>query len=91
MTVGLLTIEMFIPESNSLKSKRLVVRSIKDKLKKLNVSVAEEANNLWQRATLFIACVATDSSYLYSTFEEVKKKVLSETSVEILRIDMELL
>jgi uncharacterized protein YlxP (DUF503 family) len=91
MVVGLLVLELFIPEAGSLKSKRYIIRSIKDRLKKFNVSVAEDANNLWQRTILSVACVTTDTSHLYSTFEEVKKTVLSETSVEVLKMDIELL
>jgi uncharacterized protein YlxP (DUF503 family) len=91
MTIGLLTLDLFIPGADSLKSKRYVMRSLKDRLKKFNVSVAEEANDLWQRSTLFIACVTTDSPHLYSTFENVKKIILSESSVEVLKMEMELL
>lgn len=91
MIVGLLTLELFIPEAGSLKSKRFVIRSIKDKLKKFNVSVAEEANNLWQRAILSVACVTTDTSHLYSTLEQVKKTIMSDDSVEVLKMDMEIL
>lgn len=91
MVVGLLTLELFIPESGSLKSKRFVIRSIKDRLKKFNVSVAEDGNNLWQKTILSIACVTNSSSHLYSTFEKVKKTVASNTEVEIIREDLELL
>ena len=42
MYVGILVIEMFIYSSNSLKEKRIVLRSLKDRLKnKFNVAVAE--------------------------------------------------
>ncbi len=91
MVVGLLTLELFIPEAGSLKSKRYVIRSIKDRLKKFNVSIAEDANNLWQRSTLSIACVTNDTSHLYSTFEKIKNLVISDASIEILRMDIQLL
>jgi hypothetical protein len=91
MIVGLLTLELYFPTAGSLKSKRYVLRSIKDRLKKFNVSVAEDANNLWQKSTLAIACVSNDSAHLYSVFEKVKKQILSNAEVEIIRIDMEIL
>lgn len=91
MTIGLLVLDLFIPESNSLKSKRYVIRSLKDRLKKFNVSVAEEPGNLWQRATLYVVSVTTDSAHLYSSFERIKNMVLSESSLEVLRADIELL
>ncbi|RMG73655.1 MAG: DUF503 domain-containing protein [Nitrospirae bacterium] len=91
MIVGLLTVELFLPESNSLKTKRFAIRSIKDKLKKFNVSVGEHPNNLWQKTTLTIACVSTDTSHLHSTFESVKNTILSNGSVELIRADFEIL
>jgi len=91
MVVGLLTLEIFIPEAGSLKSKRYVIRSIKDRLKKFNVSIAEDANNLWQRSTLSIACVTNDTSHLYSTFEKIKNMVIADASIEIIRMDIQLL
>ncbi len=91
MIIGLLTVELFIPEANSLKSKRYAIRSIKDKLKKFNVSVGEAPNNLWQRTTLAIACVTSDTSHLYSTFEKVKQVIVSNGSVELIRADLEIL
>lgn len=41
MIVGLCRAEIYFPDSHSLKDKRHVLHSIKDRLKKLNVSVAE--------------------------------------------------
>ncbi len=91
MIIGLLTLDIFIPEAGSLKSKRFVIRSLKDRLAKFNVSVAEDANNLWQRTTISIVCVTNDTSHLYSTFEKIKNMVLSEASLEVLKMDIELL
>ena len=91
MFVGILSLELYFPGSGSLKSKRFILRSIKDKLKRFNVSVAEEANNLWQKSVLTIACVSTDKAHLYSVFESVQKTVLSNGEVEILNSNMEII
>ena len=54
--VALLSIEIHVPESRSLKDKRAVVRSVKDRLRRLNVSVAEvDHQALRQRCRLAIA------------------------------------
>ena len=46
MIVGVLRIELYIPESGSLKSKRFAIKSIKDRLiNRFNVSVAEVDNS----------------------------------------------
>ena len=85
MFVGLLTVEIFIPGSSSLKSKRYVVSSLKDRLRnKFNVSVAEDANNLWQRTTVSIACVSNKKNHLQETMQKVKDLILQETDFEVI-------
>jgi uncharacterized protein YlxP (DUF503 family) len=60
MVIGLLTVELHLPGSRSLKDKRMVLRSIKDRLKKFNVAVSETAHHdLWQRAELGIVTIST--------------------------------
>jgi hypothetical protein len=60
MTVALLTLELFLSNSRSLKDKRMVLRRLKDRLGALNVSVAEVAHqDVWQRAGLAVATVAS--------------------------------
>lgn len=54
--VALLSLDLHVPESRSLKDKRAVVRSVKDRLRRLNVSVAEvDHQSLRQRCRLAIA------------------------------------
>ncbi len=58
LQVGLLTIELFLPDAQSLKDKRMVLRAVKDRLKKLNIAVAEvEHHALWQRAGLGVVTI----------------------------------
>ncbi len=93
MIVGLLTLEFHIPESNSLKSKRFVVRSLKDRIRnKFNVSIAEvDANDLWQRCVLGAACVGNETKIVNQTLNGVRELVISTPSVELLDSSMELL
>jgi uncharacterized protein YlxP (DUF503 family) len=59
MVVGLLSVELYLPAAQSLKDKRMVLRSVKDRLRKFNVAVAEvEYHDLWQRAGLGIVTIA---------------------------------
>ena len=61
MTVALLSLECYLPMAQSLKDKRMVLRRIKDRLRAMNVAVAEVAHqDLWQRAGLGVVTVATD-------------------------------
>jgi uncharacterized protein YlxP (DUF503 family) len=93
MIVGLLTLDLHIPEANSLKSKRMVIKSLTDKIKnKFNVSVAEvDANNLWQRSVIGIAYVANETVIINKVFERIRTLVLSTHSVELIDSTMEML
>lgn len=73
MFVGVCTIELHIPESGSLKTKRQSLRSLKDRIRgSFNVSVAEvEGNDLWQKASLAVAAVSNDKSHLNQTLDYV--------------------
>lgn len=59
----------------SLKEKRQVVRSLLARVRnEFNVSIAEvDDQNLWQRATIGVACVATDQVYAHRQLEAVVK------------------
>ena len=64
MAVVLLTVEFHFPFAQSLKDKRMILRGVKDRAKKFNVSVAEiDHHDLWQRATLAVVTVATDGAH----------------------------
>jgi uncharacterized protein YlxP (DUF503 family) len=60
--IGVLTLELRVESSHSLKEKRHVVQSLKDRLRhKFNVAVAEiDHQDLWQRATIAAVTVASD-------------------------------
>ena len=59
--IGVLTLELRIETSHSLKEKRHVVASLKDRLRhKFNVAVAEiDHQDLWQRATIAAVTVSS--------------------------------
>ena len=92
MIVGLLSVELHIPDARSLKDKRMVLRSIKDRLQRFNVAVAEtEHQDLWQRAELGVVTVASSTGaverLLGSVADEIDRVapgVVTRTDVEIL-------
>lgn len=73
MIIGSCTVTIHIPNSNSLKHKRYVLKSIIDRVKnRFNVSIAEiDSQDLWQKATLGIVCVNTDSQHANETLSNV--------------------
>jgi len=76
MPVGLLTLELHIPDAQSLKDKRQVLRSLKDKLRRdFNVAVAElEHQDTWQRSVVGVVTISNEEKHL----REVLQKVLDE-------------
>ena len=93
MIVGLCTIELYIPDSHSLKAKRQVIRSLKQRLRdKFNVSVAEVGEqDLWQKALLGIACVANESAYVNEVLDQAVNLVRSVPSIELVKYRVEML
>jgi uncharacterized protein len=76
VTVALLSLELFIPASQSLKDKRMVLRRLKDRLRALNVAVAEVAHqDLWQRAGLGVVTVATSDAMAEQTLSAVMQEI----------------
>ena len=93
MIVGLLTLDLHIPGSNSLKSKRMVIKSLIDKIKnKFNVSVSEvDMQNLWQRSVIGIAFVSNETVMINRVFEKIRTQINNTHSVELINSDMEML
>ncbi len=77
MPIAVLTVELAIEHAQSLKDRRQVVRSVKDKLRRgFNVSVAELDEALvWNRATLGIAAINGSRDYLAGQLAEVEAAV----------------
>ena len=91
--VGLLTIELHFPGARSLKEKRMVVKSIKDRLRrKFNVAVAETGyQDLWQRAVLSVVSVGSARHIVESTLEAMDRDLEERHSSELLGTSFELI
>ena len=74
MRVGILRADLHIVGAGSLKEKRRVLRSLKDRLfSRFNVSVAEVGSqDLWQRAEIGVALVALDAKTADATLQKVE-------------------
>lgn len=77
MTVGVLKVVIAIPHANSLKEKRKVIKSLKDRLRhNFNVSVAEiDDQDIWRTATLAVAVISGDTSYANGVLSRVQDTV----------------
>jgi len=92
MVIGLLTVEMHLPGARSLKDKRTVLRSVKDRVKKFNVAVSETAHHdLWQRAELGIVTISTaddaverELAAVRSEIDRVEPGLITRTHVDLM-------
>jgi uncharacterized protein YlxP (DUF503 family) len=75
--IAYLTLELRIEAAHSLKDKRRVLRSVKDRLRNsFNVSVAElEVTDLWQRATIGVVAISDSRDYLQGLMQNVEREV----------------
>ena len=94
MHIGVCTIDLRLPGNGSLKGKRSVIKSIVTRVgREFNVSIAEvEAQDLWQRAVLGVACVSSSASYAHGQLERVVQWIENNRlDVELLDYQIELL
>jgi uncharacterized protein YlxP (DUF503 family) len=93
MHIGTLTIVLYLHDTESLKDKRQILKSlIETTRRKFNISIAEVDDlDRWRRATLGVACVANDSAYLNRVLDKVLDTLESNPAVEVGDVALELL
>lgn len=86
MIVGVLVIEIMIYSSTSLKEKRYVLKSIKDRVKKkFNVSIAELFyQDKWQRSRVGIVTISNQLSHVEQSLQQVFQFLDREETFEII-------
>lgn len=93
MPVGLLILELQITEARSLKDKRQILRSLKDRLRrKFNVAVAElDFHDVWQTSTIGIVTLSNAEQHVEESLQHVLKEaqrilgpILVDHSVDLL-------
>ena len=91
MVVGVCTIEIHLPFSRSLKDKRRVVKSLKDRLRgRHNISLMEvDGQDLWQRTVLGIAAVSDGRTPLEGLFEAILTEVEAQIPGEIINREIQ--
>jgi uncharacterized protein YlxP (DUF503 family) len=73
MTIGLLTLEIHISDARSLKDKRQVLRSLKDRLRAhFNVAVSElDHQDVWQRSQVGVVSISGDAKHLEESMSAI--------------------
>jgi uncharacterized protein YlxP (DUF503 family) len=93
MRIGVITASISIPEAKSLKDKRSVIRSIKDRvLDKMNVSVAEVGGqDKWQFSDLAFVTVAAESDTVQARISELSSFLRSNPRYVLLNLHTEMM
>jgi uncharacterized protein len=91
MVIGLVTASISIPESRSLKDKRSVLRSLKDRIRnEMNVSVGEVGKqDTWQLADLAFVTVAAEQEIVQARISELSTKLRSNPRYVLLTLHTE--
>ncbi|MFH1269854.1 MAG: DUF503 domain-containing protein [Candidatus Omnitrophota bacterium] len=93
MTVGILKLTLFIPDSNSLKEKRMVLHSLKARLRNnFNVAVSQIGDeDKWQKATLAVVGVEKDGRNMNSLLSSVVNFIEEFKTTNLINYEMELI
>ena len=93
MRTGVLRVSLVVPDARTLKEKRRVVKSLKDRLRNtFNISAAEvDAQDIPTRAVLGISLTGTDSAFVQSVLDKVLEFINREAHVYIVDHETELI
>jgi hypothetical protein len=85
VVIGACEIRFKVIGARSLKDKRRVLKSVKDRFSRMNISVAEvDDNDKWQACTLGFACVSNDTAFITSVFDRIIHSLGDNGELEIL-------
>lgn len=89
--IGVVTLEIVLQNSHSLKDKRHVVKSLKDRLcAKFNVSVAEiDYQDQWQHAVVAAVTVSSDRGFAEKVLQSVEEEAAALLGSELARTTVE--
>jgi uncharacterized protein YlxP (DUF503 family) len=86
MLLGICTINLYFSNSQSLKDKRNIIKSVKSRIRNhFNVSVSEINNHdLWKNTTLGIACIGNEKRYLNDVLNKVIKFIDQQNHLQLI-------
>lgn len=86
MFVGIVRIELHLPEAGSLKDKRAIVRALKERIRhRVQAAVAEvDHQDLWQRSALGVSVVSGEAGQVAELLQSVRSIVESRPDAQIL-------
>lgn len=89
--LGILTVSIHIPHAQSLKDKRMVLKSLKDRIRsQFNVSIAELGDaDKWQTAIIGTAMIGNDNRYIDSTLQNIMSFMETYDTINICEYKIE--
>lgn len=92
MVIGAFEVRLKVMGAQSLKEKRKVLKSLRDRFSRLNISIAEvDDQDKWQAATIGIALVSNDAGYVNSAIDKIAKSLSELPAVEIIHSKVEIM
>ena len=93
MVVGILQLRVMVRDSQSLKDKRRIVRSLRDRIRnRFNVSVSEvDSLDRMQQATLGVALATNDRIFADQVLAKVVALVRATPGAELVDYEIEIL
>lgn len=91
MVIGIVTLEFHLPMCHSLKSKRFVLKSLKERLSnKFNISIAEvDYLDLWQRTQLAVVTVSKQKRHANEVLSKIVSLAGCEAEAVLVKTDMQ--
>jgi len=88
--ISVCQVEIYIYESNSLKDKRRILKSIIDKLKsKYNITIAEtDYNEKWNRSVITFAAVSNSGKFSDKIINKVLSRIESDNRIEVTKNEL---
>lgn len=93
LIIGACSLKLKLYESNSLKEKRHIIKSIIGKLQsRFNISIAEvDLNDSWQSSVIGFTCVTNDRNHANQVISNVIKFIDGDSRIEIIDYEIEIL
>ena len=93
MVVGVVKLLILISSSNNLKEKRMVLRSLKNKLRNnFNISIVEIGDHdKWQKSTLALATIGSDNARVNSIISNIINNLGKNKQIQLLDYETEMI
>ena len=93
MTIGFLEVELNIHNSHSLKEKRMILKSLKERLRKqFNISITEtDGQDMWQYTSFGVVTISTENRHANQVLSKVINYIEMQKNVDIIQYRMEML